>query len=108
MTAFPEIQAGRLPHHPFRGLLSVYSRYGLHTRQVPCRTLYTEGFSRFVTSMLGAVSTPWISGGLKTVIVAAVWHGIPRFSQVPASSFRDVVFGPVAFAFDDAGVGMME
>jgi len=48
MTAFPEIQAGRLPHHPFRGLLSVYSCYGLHTRQVPYRTLYTEGFSRFV------------------------------------------------------------
>lgn len=28
--------------------------------------------------------------------------------RVPASSFRDVVLGPVAFTFDDAGVGMME
>jgi hypothetical protein len=35
MTAFPVFQAGRLPHRPFRGLLSVHSRYGLHTRQVP-------------------------------------------------------------------------
>jgi hypothetical protein len=34
MTAFPETQAGRLPHHPFWGLLSVYLRYGLSVRQV--------------------------------------------------------------------------
>jgi len=59
MSAFPVIQAGRLPHHPFRGLLSVYSRYGLHTRQVPCRTLYTEGFSRFVTSTTAPIATGW-------------------------------------------------
>jgi len=59
MTAFPETQAGRLPHHPFRGLLSVYSRYGLRTRQVPCRTLYTEGFSRFVTSTTAPIATGW-------------------------------------------------
>src|SRR5665213_1215812 len=59
MTAFPEIRAGRLPHHPFRGLLSVYSRYGLRTRQVPCRTLYTEGFSRFVTSTTAPIATGW-------------------------------------------------
>jgi hypothetical protein len=31
ISAFPEIMAGRLPHHVFRGLLSVHSRYGLHT-----------------------------------------------------------------------------
>ncbi len=45
-AAFPEIQAGRLPHCPFRGLpttkslvgpLSVHSRYGLHTRRVALR-----------------------------------------------------------------------
>jgi hypothetical protein len=49
VSAFPEILAGRLPHHVFRGLLSVQSRYGLHTRQVTFMTLYTGGFSRFVT-----------------------------------------------------------
>ena len=32
MTAFPDLQAGRLPHYLFRGLLNVHSRYGLHTR----------------------------------------------------------------------------
>ncbi len=45
-AAFPEIQAGRLPHCPFRGLpttkslvglLSVHSHYGLHTRRVALR-----------------------------------------------------------------------
>ena len=29
-AAFPEIQAGRLPHYPFRGLL------GVHSRCAPC------------------------------------------------------------------------
>ncbi len=29
------ITLGRLPHHPFRSLLSVHSHYGLHDRQVP-------------------------------------------------------------------------
>ena len=29
-TAFPENQTGRLPQYPFRGLLSVHSRSGLH------------------------------------------------------------------------------
>jgi len=48
-SAFPESQAGRLLHYPFRGLLSVYSHYGLHARQVAFATLYTEGFSSFVT-----------------------------------------------------------
>jgi hypothetical protein len=34
-SAFPVVSAGRLPHHLFRGLLNVHSRYGLHDRQVP-------------------------------------------------------------------------
>ena len=33
-AAFPVFTAGRLLHYMFRGLLSVHSRYGLHTRQV--------------------------------------------------------------------------
>jgi hypothetical protein len=36
-SAFPETGAGRLLHQRFRGLLSVYSRYGLHARQVALR-----------------------------------------------------------------------
>ena len=48
-AAFPESQAGRLLHYPFRGLLSVYSHYGLYARQVAFATLYTGGSSSFVT-----------------------------------------------------------
>ena len=58
-TAFPVSKSGRLPHHPFRGLLSVHSHYGLHVRQVPFRTIYTRGFSRFVTSTSAPVATGW-------------------------------------------------
>lgn len=37
----PHWQTGRPVHRPFRGLLSVHSRYGLHTRQVTiCDPLY--------------------------------------------------------------------
>ena len=56
-TAFPVFTPGRLPHHAFRGLLSVHSHYGLRGRQVPYRTLYTRGFSRFVTSTSAPVAT---------------------------------------------------
>lgn len=35
MAAFPEFPAGQLPRYPFRGLLDVHSRYGLHDRQIP-------------------------------------------------------------------------
>jgi hypothetical protein len=49
-SAFPEIGAGRHLHQRFRGLLSVYSRYGLHARRVANATFYTEGFSSFVAS----------------------------------------------------------
>ena len=34
MAAFPVTQAGRPLHYPFRGLLSVHSRFGLHARKV--------------------------------------------------------------------------
>ena len=33
-SAFPRFSAGRLLHHPFRGLHSVHYRYGLQTCQV--------------------------------------------------------------------------
>src|SRR5213080_3460304 len=39
---------GRPTHRPFRGLLGVHSRYGLHTRAVTVfRDSFTEGFNRF-------------------------------------------------------------
>ena len=55
----PHWRTGRPVHRPFRGLLSVYSRYGLHTRQVTYVTLYTRGFSHFVTSMTALIASGW-------------------------------------------------
>ena len=56
-SAFPRFQAGRLLHCLFRGLHSVHFRYGLQTRQVAYATLYTRGFSSFVTSTTAPIAT---------------------------------------------------
>jgi hypothetical protein len=56
-SAFPERKAGRLLRYPFRGLLSVHSRYGLHAHQVAIATFFTEGFSGFVTSTAASIVT---------------------------------------------------
>ena len=58
-AAFPEYQAGRLPHCPFRGLLSV------HCSLRPVRSLSPYGpfsirsFNRFVTSAAVPIATGW-------------------------------------------------
>src|SRR5438309_5280510 len=47
-------------HRPFRGLLGVHSRYGLHTRDVTVyRDTLSEGFSHFVTSIAAPVASGW-------------------------------------------------
>src|SRR5271155_902821 len=52
----PIWQSGRPAHCPFRGLLGVHSRYGLHTRAVTVyRDTLSEGFSHFVTSIAAPV-----------------------------------------------------
>jgi len=52
--------SGRPVHRPFRGLLGVHSRYGLHTRAVTVyRDQLSEGFSHFVTSMTAPVASGW-------------------------------------------------
>src|SRR6202162_5849584 len=54
----PIWQSGRPAHCPFRGLLGVYSRYGLHTRAVTVfRDTLSEGFSYFVTSIAASVAS---------------------------------------------------
>ena len=45
-VGLPRIQAGRLLHYPFRGLLSVHSRYGLHARRVAIATLLHRRLQR--------------------------------------------------------------
>ena len=45
---------------PIQGLLSVHSRYGLHTRAITVyRDTLSEGFSHFVTSIAAPVASGW-------------------------------------------------
>src|SRR5712671_4440016 len=56
----PKGLSGRPAHRPFRGLLGVHSRCGLHTRAVTVyRDPLSEGFSHFVTSMTAPVASGW-------------------------------------------------
>src|SRR5580693_3834622 len=56
----PEGSPGRPAHRPFRGLLGVHSRCGLHTRAVTVfRDPLSEGFRHFVTSMPAPVASGW-------------------------------------------------
>src|SRR6202043_2962746 len=94
----PIWQSGRPAHCPFRGLLGVHSRYGLHTRAVTVdRDTLTEGFSHFVASMTAPVASGW-SGcrvGLTPTGKAPPFHGaqvlrtlgplIPGATGVPRS-----------------------
>jgi len=58
-AAFPELTAGQLLRCSFRGLLSVHFRYSLPTCRVAKTTLYTGGFSSFVTSTTAPIATGW-------------------------------------------------
>src|SRR5436309_3686453 len=82
----PKGLSGRPAHRPFRGLLGVYSRYGLHTRAVTVyRDTLTRGFSHFVTSMTAPVASGW-SGcrvglaptGKRRLFTAHTRRGHPR------------------------------
>src|SRR4051812_31907836 len=74
----PKGSSGRPAHRPFRGLLGVHSRYGLHTRAVTVyRDTLTRGFSHFVTSMTAPVASGWsgLPGGTYTHWKAPPFHG---------------------------------
>src|SRR6266853_5333305 len=60
----PEGSPGRPAHRPFRGLLGVHSRCGLHTRAVTVfRDPLSEGFRHIVTSMPAPVASGWSDAG---------------------------------------------
>ena len=78
VSVFPSKAAGSACTMAFRGLPSVHSRYGLHTRAVTtfCDSL-AEGFSHFVTSMTAPVTSGWSfsPGGACTHWEAPPLHG---------------------------------
>jgi len=65
----PKWRSGRPAQRPFRGLLSVYSRYGLHTRAATIfAARFTGGFNHFVASTVAPVASGWsrLPGGTFT------------------------------------------
>jgi hypothetical protein len=87
------VSAGRLLHRTFRGLLSVYSRYGLHARQVAFATLYTGGFSGFVTSAAAPIATgrsDLVPGWDLHPLLTSVFHGA-QHSSTRALEGKDIL-----------------
>ena len=92
----PIWQSGRPAHCPFRGLLGVHSRYGLHTRAVTVfRDTLSEGFSHFVTSIAAPVASGW-SGcrvgfaptGKRRLFTAHAKTGLMRCSKFGRGAYR--------------------
>src|SRR5712664_3027432 len=91
----PKGLSGRPAHCPFRGLLGVHSRYGLHTRAVTVyRDTLTEGFSHFVSSMTAPVASGWsgLPGGICTHWNAPPFHGAHPFRT--SATTKDISFDP--------------
>jgi hypothetical protein len=83
-------------HRPFRGLLSVHSHYGLHTRAVTVyRDTLSEGFSHFVTSIAAPVASGWsgLPGGTCTHWNAPPCHGA-RDNQTSGEPVATGAFDP--------------
>jgi len=80
-VGLPLLAVGRLLHCTFRGLLSVYSRYGLHARQVAYATLYTRGSDDFVSSVAALIATGWSEpapGRDFHPLRTSAFHGAPQ------------------------------
>src|SRR5262249_36873379 len=89
----PSIAGGRLLHYTFRGLLSVYSRYGLPARQVAYATLYTTGSDDFVTSVAALIATGWSEpapGRDSHPLRTSAFHGAPQACDIACSIRGDV------------------
>ena len=87
---------GGSAHSSFRGLLSVYSRYGLHARLVAFATFCTRGFSSFVASTAVLIATGWneqVPGGFNSRCGPSPFHGAPGFrTYQEVVSFRHGLF----------------
>src|SRR6202022_2937871 len=61
----PKGLSGRPAHRPFRGLLGVHTRYGLHTRAVTVyRDTLSEGFRHFLTPLAAPCAPAWAVSGV--------------------------------------------
>lgn len=91
------MSAERLLRYTFRGLLSVYSHYGLHARQVAFETLYTGGSSSFATFSAVPIPAGWSEPVPKRdlhPLLTNAFHGAQHSSnkgkvRFPAQSLSD-------------------
>ena len=83
-AAFPVSVAGRLPHYPFRGLLSVHSRYGLPARGVAKRPFPSKAPAASLPPpplrLLPAGATE-LPGGICTRWRSTPFHGAHRKTE---------------------------
>ena len=81
-------RSGRPAHYPFRGLLGIHSRCGLHTRAATNSWhSLPEGFSHIVTSMTAPVATGWSRGqvGLTPTGKRRLFTAHTRYGHRPSS-----------------------
>jgi hypothetical protein len=111
-SAFPKFRVGRLLHYRFRGLLSVYSRYGLQTRQVAYATLYTGGLGGFVTSTAAPIATGWSDPVPGRVFLSRCgstpFHGAPKnlyYTKNPWNRDSEIAVGIPLTRYPPRGPG---
>lgn len=95
-AAFPECQAGRLVHYPFRGVLSVHCSLRAACSPGHLMTLYTRGLDCFGTSTGAPIATGWsegcrvgISATERTRLSTAQWEKAVKLGRRWYSSRRD-------------------
>src|SRR5271169_1868734 len=87
-SAFPVRKAGRLLHRPFRGLLSVHSRYGLHAHRVAMRPFSPKASAASLPPPLLRLlpgGTNQLPGGTSTRCGPTPFHGAPQVWSYPVS-----------------------
>ena len=101
-VGLPLLAVGRLLHYTFRGLLSVYSRYSLHARQVAYATLYTRGSDDFVSSVAALIATGWSEpapGRDFHPLRISAFHGAPQAcANALCSTVRVIIHPGLALA----------
>ena len=105
----PIWRSGRPAHRPFRGLLGVHSRYGLHTRAV---TVYRDPLIRrlqplrFLHSCSGCFRLERLPGGTCTHWKAPPFHGARHFQTHALQHSGIYSITSSAVLSNDAGISM--
>src|SRR5271166_1173512 len=88
----PKPLSGRPAHRPFRGLLSVHSRYGLHTRWVTLRDPLRRRLQplRYLHDYSDYFRLEHLPGGILTHWKAPPFHGAHPKRSSASGRFREI------------------